>query len=177
MIGPMRAPRVCIGAAAVVILAAPAACAQKAQNGQKAQTAQNVPAKDAFKGHVRTATGTLSQVHGAVGIDLVHTGPGKVKLIFRGRGCGGKNHCLQPSGTLTGTMTPVFKRTPDIGTSFTINVSGKLAPLGHVSATGTAQGTGFIVHGYDYLQLKLATRQGTVAYDAQSGPVQGFTSP
>jgi hypothetical protein len=74
-------------------------------------------------------------------------------------------------------MTPASHRVPDTGTSFTIMASGKLKPLGPVSATGTAQGTGFIARGYASMQLTLTAGNGTVTYQAQAGPVGGFTSP
>jgi hypothetical protein len=170
----MRASLLGVGAAAIVSLAAPTACAQRAHN---AQTAPNVPIRDSFRGHVKTATRSLSHDQGAVGIDLAHLGSNRIRLTFRGRGCGATNHCLQPSGTLTGTMMQASHRVPDTGTSFAIKASGKLKPLGHVSATGTAQGTGFIARGYTSMQLTLTAGHGTVTYEAQAGPVGGFTSP
>jgi hypothetical protein len=84
---------------------------------------------------------------------------------------------VQLSGRLVGTLTAGPRQVPDVGQSFTIRATGTVKPLGHVAATGTVHGTGFIAHGHESLRLRLARAGGSVTIDGVSGLVPGFTSP
>jgi len=164
--------RVLALAAVAVAVAVPAA----ALAGPSAPT----PAKDSFTGRVTAATGIFARDHGAVTIALAPR-PGnalrRLTLTLRGAPCSGKGQCVQLSGKLTGTLAPGPMRVPDAGRSFTIAATGTIKPLGHVSATGTVHGTGFIANGHENLRLLLMRAGGTVTIEATSPPVPGFTSP
>ncbi len=159
---------VCAGFAAV--------CAPVALGGSA-----TTKAKDAFSGQISASSGRFSADTGNVAIDLAPGSsaqtPRKLTIAFHRRGCGRKRHCVHLSGTLTGRLTVNFPRIPDVGQSFTIHASGRLKPLGHVSAQGLVNGTGFIARGRETLHLRLHTRRGTISVRAQSGLVPGFTSP
>ena len=115
--------------------------------------AASVPANDSFSG----SKGHVSIKHGA---------GDAVKMRFTG----------SLRGTVTGTM---LKQTslPDTGARFAIAGAGRVKPLGHVSVSGTAHGTGFIARGYESLNLTLSNAKHHVTVTAQSGLVPGFTSP
>ena len=138
------------------------------------------PAKDSFAGKITTATGRFSGDRGSATIVLV-PGPGQASrhlgVTIKGTVCARKVACVPLVGKLTGTLAPGPRTNPDVGRRFTITGAGTIKPLGHVSATGTVQGTGFIKNGHESLTLKLTNSGGTVTIVGTSGPVPGFTSP
>ena len=66
---------------------------------------------------------------------------------------------------------------PDTPERFAVSATGKLKPIGHVSTTGLAAGTGFVPMGRETLQLKLTAAGGQLTIEARSQPVPGFTTP
>jgi hypothetical protein len=81
---------------------------------------------------------------------------------------------LRLHGTILGTSTSEFSN-PDIGATFVLSAKGALAPFGRVTATGSAQGTGFIQTGRSDGSLTLSNSKGSVTLFL-SGPKQpGFT--
>jgi hypothetical protein len=83
---------------------------------------------------------------------------------------------VQLRGTLTGTLTRM-STIPDVGASYALSASGRVKPLGHVSATGQVHGTGFIMRGHETLTVRLSNSRGEVDLQAQSPVVPGFTTP
>jgi hypothetical protein len=146
-----------------------------------AASAQRTPAKDSFTGQISKASGRWAADDGQLGIDLATPSSGlitrKLMLTFHGRRCGTSRHCVKLTGTVRGTLTAVFGGNPDAGRGFSVHASGTLKPLGHVSASGTVHGTGFIAHGRIEMTLALRTSTGKLTVTAQSGLVNGFTSP
>ena len=139
------------------------------------------PAKDTFSGSITRATGGLRSDHGDVTI-LIHvaqsTDPARrVGLTLNSGRCGSTSHCLSLSGSLSGTISGGPGGIPDVGRRFDLKVSGTLAGLGHVSATGVVVGVGFIRAGHEMLTLNLRTKRGSVTIAAISPKVPGFTSP
>jgi hypothetical protein len=139
-----------------------------------------VPPADSFSGHITFAAGKFNGDRGRVAILLEPHDSGaaerQLALVLDGRRCGKAEHCIQLAGVLKGTLTR-SRTMPDVGASFTIAASGLILPLGHVSATGSVHGTGFIDYGHEPLHLTLSMSSGSVALDAESGEVPGFTSP
>jgi hypothetical protein len=140
----------------------------------------NVPPADSFSGHITFATGKFNGDRGRAAI-VLEPGPSgavtrQLTLVLDGRPCREVTQCVQLAGRLRGTLTA--RRTmPDVGSSFTIAASGLIQPLGQVSAVGSVHGTGFIDSARELLHLTLSTSSGSVALDAKSGEVPGFTSP
>jgi len=136
--------------------------------------------KDLFTGRITAATGKFAGDRDVVTIILA---PGRgqatrhLTATITGAACTGKPHCVQLAGKLTGTITSGPIRVPDVGRSFAIAATGTIKPLGHVSATGTVQGTGFIANGHESLKLRLTRHGASITIDATSGQVPGFTSP
>jgi hypothetical protein len=58
-----------------------------------------------------------------------------------------------------------------------VSVAGYLRPLGYVTVTGTAHGTGFISRGHETMLLTVSGGGTSVAVDASSAEVPAFTSP
>ncbi len=145
-----------------------------------ASSPPHVPAKDQFKGSASAATGKFSGDHGTVTVYLkpgrTHGAGRPVTVVLVGRRCKGAAGCMNLNGRLMGVLT-AQPAPPDAGRKFAISVAGKVAPLGHVSATGMVYGTGFIRRGREGLQIKLRTSTGDITIGAQSPIVPGFTSP
>lgn len=144
-------------------------------------TGTGTPAKDTFSGRITRATGGLRADHGNVTV-LIHvaqsTDPARrAGLTLKTRPCGSTKHCLSLSGSLSGTISARPAEIPDVGRRFDLKVSGTLAGLGHVSATGAVVGVGFIRAGHELLTLNFRTRRGSVTIAAISPKVPGFTSP
>jgi hypothetical protein len=138
-----------------------------------------VPPRDSFRGQVTSATGKLKEDRDRVQIELLRTTGGDsraVTITLAGPRCHHRRHCSRVAGTLRGTMIPRASR-PDAGEQFALCLKGNVRPLGHVTARGTAHGTGFITYGYESLHLTLTDASARVTIDAQSGRVPGFTSP
>jgi hypothetical protein len=167
-----------------VVVAALSACAASVaaitSSAAVASPGPTVPPADSFNGHITFAAGKFSGDRGRAVILLEpdHSGTAErqLTLVLDGRRCGTIEHCIQLAGVLTGTL--IRSRTiPDVGPSFSIAASGLILPLGQVSATGSVHGTGFIDYGHEPLHLTLSTSSGSVALDAESRKVPGFTSP
>jgi hypothetical protein len=138
-----------------------------------------VPGRDSFHGRITSATGRLREDRDGVQLALLRTtggDPKAVTITLVGRRCHHRRHCSRVAGTLRGTMVSRPSR-PDIGEQFALSLKGNVRPLGHVTARGTAHGTGFITYGYESLDLTLADASASVTIDAQSARVPGFTSP
>jgi hypothetical protein len=146
-----------------------------------AASAARVAGKDHFTGRITAATGALRGRGGQLSVDLnapPSTAPHRrLALTNHAAGCRNAAHCLELGGTVHGTLSRESGRIPDVGSSFAVRATGKLRPLGTVSATGTVHGTGFIAQGYEQLRLSVMTPHGTLTITARSGLVPGFTSP
>ncbi len=161
-----------------------AACGSASDASQHASTSAATPPPargDAFKGTITAATGRLAGDRGHVAIVLAHAPVGSnastsLTLSIRGTSCAGHPSCLRLTGSLRGRMTLVHSL-PDVGHRFEITARGTVKPLGHVTASGTAAGTGFIRSGHTGLNLTLRNATGTVTIEVQSGPVPGRTDP
>ena len=136
---------------------------------------------DTFHATVTGASGRFAGNHGTATI-VLHRGPGSrsaqisVTISFHGVSCHSARRCLQLDGRLTGQMTPQHSLA-DVGHSYALTAAGALAPLGHVSTSGTATGTGFIRTGHTKLAVTLHAGAGTVTLSGQSGAVPAFTNP
>lgn len=139
------------------------------------------PARDSFTGSIIGATGRFAGERGAVALVTVPAagqGVRPLKLTLRGSGCtAGSRRCVELTGSLSGTLALGPVRVPDVGSRLTIAASGRIKPIGLVSATGTVQGTGFIARGRETLDLRLRAPRGTITVRAVSARVPGFTSP
>lgn len=143
------------------------------------------PPQDSFTGRITFATGKFTGARGQVTI-LLKTDrfcglcrvPSRrqLKVVLDGRRCGTVRRCIRLTGTMTGTLLaqPTIS---DVGVPFAIVAHGMIRPLGHVSATGSVHGAGFIRYAYQPLHLTLSAPGGRLAIDAKSGRVPGFTSP
>ena len=138
------------------------------------------PARDSFQGSIRSATGTYSGDTGRAHIYLHPTGAGprrSVTVTFAGLPCRGANHCVELSGTLTGTIAAGPGHIPDVGHAYVLSGAGSIHPLGRARGRGAVQGTGFIARGEESLSITVTGASGSVTLDATSPPVHGFTSP
>jgi hypothetical protein len=165
---------------AVAALAAPGARVA-AKDSRVSANDSRVSAKDSFSGAISSATGTYAGRGGAVAVTLAPgaaTGNARaVSVTVTGRRCADHRHCLTLLGHLHGTMRAAPRQVPDIGQKLSLQLTGRLAPLGQVGAGGSVQGTGFIARGRESLLLTLHGRQGSVTVHATSGVVPGFTGP
>jgi hypothetical protein len=169
-------------AAGVTPVAVAASATDRAASGTgRAASGTRVAARDRFSGRITGATGALRGRGGGLRIDLNVPASGarqrRLVLTFRAAGCGNADHCLKLSGTLHGTLTAEPGRIPDAGSSFAVHATGRLRPLGMVTATGTVHGTGFTARGYEQLRLSVSTPNGKITVGARTGLVPGFTSP
>jgi hypothetical protein len=140
----------------------------------------HVAPKDSFRGTISIARGAFVGDNGRVSMQIgagqSTTGTRTATLEISGRRCHGAQACVRLTGTLTGRLTRM-STIPDVGESFALSASGRVRPLGHVSATGQVHGTGFIMRGHETLTLRLSNSRGEVDLQAQSPLVPGFTSP
>jgi hypothetical protein len=145
-----------------------------------AALARAVPTKDAFKATINSGSGRMAHAKGTFEIDVTPApashGKRGVTLDFRGSGCSRKQQC-RLSGTLHGTLTPVFNRFPDGGSMFTVHATGRLGRLGHVTVTGSLHGTGNIARGYETMDVTVSGKSSSLALQSRAGPVRGFTTP
>jgi len=136
---------------------------------------------DTFHATVTGASGRFAGNHGTATI-VLHRGLGSrsaqtsVTISFHGVSCHSARRCLRLEGQLAGMMTPQRSLT-DVGHSYALTLAGTVAPLGHVSASGTATGTGFIRSGHTRLAVTLHAGAGTVRLSGQSAAVPAFTNP
>jgi hypothetical protein len=174
------APTMPVLAWAVTLVACGAASPSDQRSLTTAVTARP-PRSDVFHGRITAATGALAHERGDVTVVLSHPRRGgntstSLTLSIRAAGCGGQTHCLRLNGHLSGRMT-LQHSLPDVGHRFEIGARGTVTPLGHVEASGTAAGTGFIRTGHTGLSLVLRSASGKVTVDGQSGSVPGRTDP
>ena len=145
-----------------------------------AATAATAPrAADMLSGRVVSAAGRWHRDSGTLAVRLV-PGSGSLKrhlvIQVNGSSCAGKRACVKLQGKLIGTITEHAAH-PDAGARLAIKASGTLTPLGHVSATGLAIGTGYIEHSRVTLRLTLIAAHGKVTVSLASRPVGAFTTP
>jgi len=149
--------------------------------GSRLAEAVPVAAADTFHATVTGAAGRFSGDAGSA-IVLLRRGASSgngtttVTLSIRGTGCRSARHCLDLRGQLAGQMT-LQHSLADVGHSYVLTAAGTISPLGHVSASGTAAGTGFIRSGHTRLTVTLQPTGGTVTLSGQSPAVPGFTQP
>lgn len=161
---------------AATLLAGALTCVLTAAAG----AAGSAPAKDTFNGRVASASGRVRADHGNVTIVIHATqSTGRTRraaLTLVSPTCGRRRHCLRLLGTLRGTLT-AQATIPDVGRRYAVVATGTIDSLGRVSATGEADGVGFIREGRERLTLTLRTASDRVTIDALSPEVPGFTSP
>jgi hypothetical protein len=104
------------------------------------------------------------------------TGTRRLTLWIFSTGCRSGAGCVHLNGSLRGQLTPV-RALPDIGHRYAITASGSLDPIGAVTASGTAAGTGNINSGVESLLLTLRGKLGSGRLIARSSRVPSFTSP
>ncbi|HEY2650342.1 MAG TPA: hypothetical protein VGI50_00370, partial [Solirubrobacteraceae bacterium] len=127
------------------------------------------------------ATGRFSGDGGSATV-LLHRGPGSrnattsVTISVQGASCRSAHDCLHLGGQLIGQITPQ-RSLADVGHSYVLTAAGTMSPLGHIRASGTAAGTGFIRSGHTRLTLMLRPSGGTVTMSGQSPEVPAFTAP
>jgi hypothetical protein len=167
------------GSAIIGVACAVAAIASGAGSASGHDAA--VPARDSFSGKITSATSRYRGDGGKLSLTIETTAPGPASraatFTLSGRACHRAHQCIRLQGQLKGTITQVRSPIADIGRQFKLAASGDLKPLGQSRATGTAQGTGFILKGTETIQLSVAGPHGNVDVTATSGPVPGFTSP
>jgi hypothetical protein len=142
-------------------------------------TSARAAAKDSFKGRILAGASRYAGARGKVTIYLHLHGAGPTRsgtITIRGR-CAGAPHCLDLHGKLIGSLTPTAGGLPDVGHAYALRAKGKVSPLGTVTMSGTAHGTGFIARGREEIRLSLTGEHGSVTLTGESGPVPGFTSP
>jgi hypothetical protein len=170
-----------VAAGVTLAIVTPAVAALGAPATRVAARAARVAPKDAFSGTISSATGAYAGHGGAVAVTLAPgaaTGNARsVAITVAGPRCVDHRRCLRLVGHLNGTMRAGPHQVPDIGQQFSLQLTGRLAPIGQVGADGSVQGTGFIAHGRESLSLTLHGPHGSVTVHAQSGLVPGFTSP
>jgi hypothetical protein len=163
-------PLIVAGAASLAAAATTAALA----------AGSRVPAKDSFGGSIASASGAFKKDQGhlwiAVSAGQSSTNDRPVTLTLKGRRCRRAVRCVKLIGTLAGTLTGMAS-IPDGGRSFLLSATGRVKPLGRVSATGQVHGTGFILRGHETMTLRLSNSHGAVQVQAESPAVPGFTSP
>jgi hypothetical protein len=141
---------------------------------------RHVPARDSFRGRITSATGQFKGDHGRVTIYMHVPESGattrKLRLTLVGAQCGSAKNCLTLSGAAKGTLTRK-SYIPDTGMRFTVQATGTVVPMGHISATGHVHGTGFTPTGHERMHLTLMCPDGQITIDAHSPVVKGFTSP
>jgi hypothetical protein len=136
--------------------------------------------ENSFHGRITSATGRLAGHHGRVRIGFFPTASNtdtrSLRIAIRPRTCSVAKGCVRLRGTLNGSITRV-QSIPDTGSQFTITAHGTVRPLGQVTASGTAHGTGNARFGYESVRLTLTGGGGAVTVTGTSGRVPGFSSP
>jgi hypothetical protein len=98
-------------------------------------------------------------------------------VVMRGRCGASAQGCTELDGVLSGRLSSSPGGPPDTGHAYALTAAGRVLRLGHVTARGELEGTGFIAHGYELMKLTLNSSSGSVTVEARSGPVKGFTKP
>lgn len=153
---------------------------QGSGGGGRPETGSDLPARDSFRGSIRSARGSLSGSTGRAQVFLRPAGNGprrSVKIAFVALPCAGASHCLGLSGTATGTLSAARSRLPDVGRAEMLTASGSIRPLGQATIQGEVRGTGFIQNGRETLILTVSNSSEAVTLEALSSPVKGFSSP
>lgn len=172
-----------VAAAAATLVAA--ACGSSAATPSATTTAApgltmpRVPARDRFIGSLSAGTGTLAGAGDVVEARLQApgtTGTRQLTLWILSTRCRRGRACSHLGGSLRGQLTPEHSL-PDVGHRYAVTARGSLHPLGAVTVTGTAAGTGNINFGFESLQLTLTGKDGSGRLIARSGRVPAFTYP
>jgi hypothetical protein len=87
-----------------------------------------------------------------------------------------RNLKLSLTGSVNGTYT-VHQANPDTGPTYGFNASGKLKPLGGISAHGSVLSTGFIANGHSTGTLKVTVNSGGALTLYLTGPSQWGMTP
>ncbi len=138
-----------------------------------------VPARDRFIGSLSEGTGALAGAGDVVETRLQApgtTGTRRLTLWILSTRCRRGRACTHLSGSLRGQLT-TERSLPDVGRRYAITADGSLNPIGAVTATGTAGGTGNINFGFEAFELTLTGKRGSTRLSARSSHVPAFTSP
>jgi hypothetical protein len=177
----VRASRLAAPIFGAVAVTACGATSGLAQAGTRLPDPVPTPVADTIHATVIGATGRFSGDGGSATV-LLQRGAGPryattaLTISLQGVSCRSPQHCLHLAGRLIGQMTPQRSLT-DVGHSYVLSASGKMSPLGHVTASGAAAGTGFIRSGHTRLTLTLHSSRGAVTLNGQSPEVPAFTQP
>jgi len=149
-----------------------------------------------YTGHVVSGTGLYAKANGSMKItlilDQIRRAPDypyeekaeyAISVTLRGTTCQKHRHthrrdgCLAASGTINGRGAR-RQTIPDTAPRITLaSASGKINPVGDVSAHGELMGTGFVREGTRRMWMILTTRSGTVSIGGEGPRVGGFTAP
>jgi hypothetical protein len=173
--------------AALGIACAAAFLAPSAGAGASASAATVTPKTTTFAGRIVSGTGSYAKLRGSVKLVLSSSAgllrpPGPkpstygFTLTLSAPSCAGRAHCVSLHGKIIGGALGL-SRIPDVGASYTLEGSGRVGPLGQVTATGTSHSLGFIARGRFPLHLQLRRGAGTLTIDAQGPLTKGFSSP
>jgi hypothetical protein len=139
------------------------------------------PPRDTFVGSIVSATGAYSGYRGQARVYLHPSGSGRTRparVVLRADCVTSRGHCrAKLDGTLRGTLTAAGRTLPDTGIRDILRANGRIGPLGNATARGWVQGTGFIAHGHELMQITLRTASGSITLQARSLALTGFTSP
>jgi hypothetical protein len=177
----VRASRLAAPIFGAVAVTACGATSGLAQAGTRLPDPMPTPVADTFHARVIGATGRFSGDGGSATV-LLRRGPGprnattSFTMSVEGVRCRSARHCLHLGGQLIGRMTP-RSSLADVGRSYLLTAAGTVSPLGHLRASGTAAGTGFIRSGHTRLMLTLHPSGGTVTLSGESPAVPAFTQP
>jgi len=151
-----------------------------------------------FAAHILSGTGRYAKATGAMLIELTltpseasppRTGVGPEFLVTAslfGDGCTHRSRrpagrpCLTVSGTVGGLASrePPARPIGDVPGVFLVSgASGKISPLGMVSAQGTLRGTGFVPEGRPNAWLALTGPSGSISIGGDGPLVGGFELP
>ncbi len=147
------------------------------------------PTTRSYSAHVASGTGRFARATGTLRVTLkatrtkVGTGPVgggtryTVSITVRSSPCGAATKgrpCPFLSGTLSGSGISQ-SRPPDIGQRIVLTASGRVSPLGAVTASGAYTGTGFIARGRRSIELRLRSKAGDLSISGVGPLVPGFT--
>jgi hypothetical protein len=150
-----------------------------------------------YKGHIVSGTGLYAKANGSMTITIILNQIRRasdypyeaeteyaVSVTLRGATCQKHPHthkrdgCLTTSGTIKGTGAGERQMIPDTASKIALtSASGKISPLGNVSAHGELVGTGYVASGTRRMWMILATKSGTVSIGGEGPRVGGFTAP
>lgn len=129
-------------------------------------------------GVIAGGTGAFRHATGRVSIAVGTSPPGASAVVARlsAPRCVRRRHCVLLRGAVRGTPDPpASPGLPDTGSTIVVHMTGRLAPLGAVRATGTIRCPGNIARGTVTMSLEVRQGASTLRVEGQSGPVPGFT--